>query len=250
MTATERSEGNFLFPSTRRHSRRAFHCLGRLVRSSRKPGRISLHGWEFLFLEVHLTRIAQRVNDLACLELRKILFRKNLAESRKKSRSAATVRVAFWQPGRTARRGFTAAARRRTLSPRSPIDYLRRELVATPPPPPLENLLMKLWLRSLLAAALLTGGFGFAAAEDKKKDKSDDELAAQFKKLDTNGNGLLVIPEYIGNKTGEAKTAAEKLFRRKDKDKDLQLTLAEFKREVAEKKKDPKKKKAPKKKAK
>jgi hypothetical protein len=83
-------------------------------------------------------------------------------------------------------------------------------------------------------------------AKDKKKPDAD-ALAAQFKKLDTNGNGFLVKGEFFGDKTGEAKEAADKSFRRKDKDKDLQLTLAEFK--AAEKKPNAKKKAKPKAKA-
>jgi len=111
---------------------------------------------------------------------------------------------------------------------------------------------MKAWLTGCLAAALLFGGASLGRSEDgkdknkdKEKDKAAADLEAQFKKLDTGGNGTLYLAEYVGNKQGEEKTKAEKLFRRKDKDKDLQLTLAEFKREVQlpdnKKKKDAKK---------
>lgn len=107
---------------------------------------------------------------------------------------------------------------------------------------------MKSFWICCFALSLTAGLASFGLSEDKKKDKAEPDFAAQFKKLDDNGNGFLVQAEYVGNKTGEAKEEALKTFRRKDKDKDLQLTLAEFKAPVKKpqdkKKKDNGEKKA------
>ena len=91
--------------------------------------------------------------------------------------------------------------------------------------------------RLLLCALVLCLGMGSLSAEEKKKP----DPAEVFKKKDADSNGTLSYEEFAGKKTAEdpAKTEkAKKAFAFKDKDKDMKLTLEEFKA-MPEKKKKP-----------
>ncbi len=78
---------------------------------------------------------------------------------------------------------------------------------------------------------------GTATAADEKPKKKAPDKAAQFGKLDTNGDKQLTLEEFKGKKKGKALENAEKAFGRLNTDKktveidgkEVQvLTLAEF----------------------
>jgi hypothetical protein len=85
---------------------------------------------------------------------------------------------------------------------------------------------MTKWITGFLAITLLGASMTTAYAADKK----DPEEV--FKKLDKDNDGKLSLTEFIGKRTDEKATAAEKTFKAKDKDGDGFLTLEEFKAPV------------------
>ena len=80
-----------------------------------------------------------------------------------------------------------------------------------------------------------------AMADKPKKDgaKKKPDRAAQFKKLDKDGDGKLTKEEFVGKREGDKAAAAEKVFGRLDKDGNGTVCATEF---SARGKKAPKKK--------
>jgi Ca2+-binding EF-hand superfamily protein len=95
---------------------------------------------------------------------------------------------------------------------------------------------MKRLLTWVCLFGFLAAVMGGASAEEPKKEKKKPDLAANFKKLDKNGDEKLSKEELVGKKVDEAKAKAEKLFTTLDTDKDGSLTLTEFTTRKAPKK--------------
>lgn len=75
----------------------------------------------------------------------------------------------------------------------------------------------------VLILCVLTLSSTLAVAAKPKRSAED-----RFARLDTNSDKKLTEEEFIGKKTGEAKSKAEKRFSKLDKDNDDSLTFEEF----------------------
>lgn len=82
---------------------------------------------------------------------------------------------------------------------------------------------MKVMLCSALA--ILAIGVSSAMAAPAAPKKTAEE---RFAKLDANGDKKLSSEEFVGKKTGDAKTKAETRFGKLDKDSDKFLSFEEF----------------------
>ena len=82
-------------------------------------------------------------------------------------------------------------------------------------------------MKKLLAFALVLGLASPLFAADKKADKPSPE--EQFKRRDKNGDGKIDLAEFKGKAEGEKAAKAESQFKAKDKNNDGSLDLEEFK---------------------
>ncbi len=71
--------------------------------------------------------------------------------------------------------------------------------------------------------AILALSMPFALAAKPKKSAEE-----RFAKLDVNSDKKLSKEEFLGKKTGDAKSKAEMRFTKLDKDKDNSLSFSEF----------------------
>jgi hypothetical protein len=81
---------------------------------------------------------------------------------------------------------------------------------------------MKSILFWMLGLAVFAIGVGSAVEAQAVPKSVNNE---RFNKLDANGDKRLSEQEYIGSKSGEAKTKARKQFRRLDLDSDSKLSF-------------------------
>jgi len=82
---------------------------------------------------------------------------------------------------------------------------------------------MRLLTTAALLLAILTLSVPCALAAKPKKSAED-----RFAKLDVNSDKKLSKEEFVGDKTGDAKSKAETRFRKLDKDKNDSLSFEEF----------------------
>ena len=95
---------------------------------------------------------------------------------------------------------------------------------------------------ALVTLGMLVASHGVAEAEGQAKpNKKPKDRAAQFSRLDKDNNRELTASEFVTNKTGKKEDQAKTAFKRRDRNGDGKLSLAEF---TAEGKKKPKVKKA------
>ena len=82
---------------------------------------------------------------------------------------------------------------------------------------------MKTLCVALAAFGLFAGSAAFA---QEKKEQTPEQ---RFARLDKNSDKKLSVEEFVGKKTDEAATKAKAAFTKADADKDMSLSLEEFK---------------------
>jgi hypothetical protein len=85
-------------------------------------------------------------------------------------------------------------------------------------------------MKKLIAfLAVLVVGITFTMAEDApKKEGHKHDPAAAFKKLDTDGDGVVTLEEFKAGYKGKDPSKAEGQFKKMNKSGDGKLTLEEF----------------------